>query len=640
MLNSEWRMHIRSCLFVAWLVVAPWSSEPAAAQGMPTKPFVYKAVNMQLVDLLRDFAGAQALPLVIADGVTGVVNGNFQLTPKGFLETVSKAFGLIWYFDGVALYVYPSNQIQTRLIAVKNKDGSLIEAKLNGFGLGDRRYPLRYQADVGLVLVFGPPRHIELVEAIINAMAEQEDPTQGDEVRSFALVYASATDRTVQGLKIPGVATTLGSVFQDKAPSATTPLKGSGFDDVFSRIHRLEGTPEQRANRDRSVQDVAKTVANGGVKPPERIQPMMKSTASSATQNAATPEAPAGRVTISADEATNTVIVRAPAEKMQQIEKLVAKLDVANEMVEIEVQIIDIATDEAQSLGVDWRYQSDSTDVLVSPNSNVSSTGAGFNITTLFRGSALQLLARVRALESRGSARLISHPKVLGAANRTALLQDKRTASVRVAGNQDAQLFSVESGTTLSVLPRIILDPKQTRIAMELLIEDGSFSAQIIDSIPVVQRTTIRTDVMVNEGQSILIGGIASETSSNSRSAVPWLSRLPFVGGAFRTVESAANQRQRIFMLTPKRVVLQEREAAVGTAREAPTQFVFRETAIPAVAAYPESPIPAVPAYPRAQPQGLPADKAHMPPSRAVEGDEPASSREKLAERNAEVRTP
>jgi type III secretion protein C len=567
MAHPHWLNRTAVCVVAASFALTSIESRAAPAKRLPTKPFVYKAQNVPLTDVLRDFAGAQAVPLVIADGVTGTVNASFNATPEAFLEIVSKAFGLIWYFDGVGLFIYPSNQLQTRLFKLKDMKSDSVEAKLAAFGLGDSRYPMRFQRGVGLAMAFGPPRHIELIEAMIGALSEMEGETGPEDVRAFPLTYASAVDRVVQGVTLPGVATTLTSIYSTPAaagPANAVTGAAATLSSTADQLTKLEGTAEQRAQRDSTIQGVARTLANNGTGSTKPVAPNapMKSSIYATPTNDAKQKAPPGKAVFAADESTNTVLVRATQDQMASIGQLITRLDAPNEMIEIEATIIDISSDEVDALGFDWRYQSNSRDIQISPTGTATSTsgavpqGGGFNITTLFRGSAWELLARVRALESKGSARILSQPKVLGAANRTAVLSDKRTASVRVAGNQDAQLFSVEAGTTLQVTPRLILDPAQTRISMDLLIEDGGFSAQTVDDVPIVQRTTIRTDAMLNEGQSLLIGGIVVESSGSGRSGLPGISRVPFFGRLFRVDETYATKRQRLFMLTPKRVSL------------------------------------------------------------------------------------
>ena len=263
---------------------------------------------------------------------------------------------------------------------------------------------------------------------------------------------------------------------------------------------------------------------------------------------------------------------------MGEIEALIAKLDVPRVMIEVEATIIDVSSDEVQSLGFDWRFSGNAAvrDLELSPAVATTTTsgaipqGGGFNITTLLAAGGRELLARIRALEARGNARVVSQPKVLGAANRTAVLSDKRTASVRVAGNQDARLYSVETGTTLRVTPRLIQQAEQTRITLELLIEDGGFSTQSVDDVPIAQRTSISTIATLNEGQALLVGGIEVVGSSEGRSGIPWLSKLPLIGALFRFDSSQSSRRQRLFLITPKRVLLDSVGAAASVAPVAP----------------------------------------------------------------------
>ena len=557
----------------------------ASLSRVARKPFVYNAQNLPLADLLRDFAGAQGLSLVVADGVTGTVNASFQLTPEAFLDTIGKAFGLIWYFDGSGLFVYPSNQMQSRLFKLKGATESQLEDRLAAFRLSDSRFPLRMQPGAGLVLAVGPPRHIELMEAMIAALAEVEAEASPEELRVFQLVYASAGDRSVQSVSLPGMASMLTRVFGSPEMGAGQPPDpAAGMAPMLDTVQRTAAGNERRLQAANEVlRGPVRTLVAGSPAPgvpgtprPSRI--FMSPQKAEARQ----PAAPGSRVTFAADEATNTVLVRGPADRMVDVERLIAKLDVPSDMVEIEATIIDIAADEVESLGFDWQYTAGGGRVQVSPTSTSSSATAiaaqlgGFNITTLISGAGRELLARVRAIEAKGTARIVSQPKVLGAANRTAVLSDKRTASVRVAGNQDAQLFSVEAGTTLQVTPRVILDPVHTRIGLDLFIEDGGFSSQQVDQVPVVQRTTIRTEATLLEGQSLLIGGIVVESTNTARSGVLGLSKLPFIGALFRADETSANRRQRMFLITPKRVTTGTPQAVVRAHEAQPPATALR----------------------------------------------------------------
>jgi type III secretion protein C len=76
------------------------------------KKFVYRAEGKKLPEVFQDFAASQSLPVVIDPGVEGIVNASFDGLPENFLKAMSKTYGVIWYFDGVTLFVYPSRAMQ------------------------------------------------------------------------------------------------------------------------------------------------------------------------------------------------------------------------------------------------------------------------------------------------------------------------------------------------------------------------------------------------------------------------------------------------------------------------------------------------------------------------------------------------
>ncbi len=544
------------CLFGCWLCAMV---NPAQARDLiiQNKRFVYKAEGKPLPEVLRDFAATQSMPVVVAEGVSGVVNASFDLAPQAFLKTISQAFGIVWYFDGVALYIYPSQMIQTQFFRLKGFSPETVLSTLKAFGLGDSQYPLKFQPGENLLVAFGPPRHIELVEAMVASLTEKDTEGNKPLVQVFALKHASAVDRKSDGEILPGVASTLRATFGSAsgAPNVAATASAESTSSALDAMQRLQGTPEQQAASNKALQNAARLKVEPK-KPPQA--PVIRGQDASAGGDAS--------LTFVADEGTNTIIARLPPRFVKTVADLIARLDMPSEMIEISATIIDISSDELAALGFDWRYQSASRQISIGPGAvatQPTSTDGGFNITTLLTNTGREFLSRIRALEAKGSARIVAQPKVLGAVNRSASLTDKRTASVRVAGNLDAQLFSVEAGTTLQVVPRLIADGEYSKIGLDLFIEDGGFTSQSVDQIPVVQRTTVRTDAVLNEGQSLLVGGITVETKTLGTSGIPGLSRIPILGALFRTDEKSSQRRERIFLLTPKRIS-QDRLAGNG----------------------------------------------------------------------------
>ena len=224
-------------------------------------------------------------------------------------------------------------------------------------------------------------------------------------------------------------------------------------------------------------------------------------------------------------------------------------------LVELEATIIDVSSDSLDALGIDWSVKGSRGSVSVTqPPGSTTNT---FSISTLWADAGRELMARVDALSAQGKARVIAKPKVLGVANRPAVMREKRVVTVRVAGNLEANLFQVEAGTLLQVTPQITSVPEAgggvtERIKLSLYIEDGNFERTSVDNIPVVKRTEIMTEAHVGEGESLLIGGITTTSQSSQVDEVQGLGRIPLLGALFRHRNESAGQTERLFLISPR----------------------------------------------------------------------------------------
>src|SRR5262249_14282107 len=155
--------------------------------------------------------------------------------------------------------------------------------------------------------------------------------------------------------------------------------------------------------------------------------------------------------------------VRDAPERLPRYEQLIAALDVEPQSLEIEATIIDVNTDRARELGINWRWNNDGRDVSFS--GSVATTGAG-GVASAVLGSLNQFFARVRALQSEGAARVVSSPQVVTLSNVEAIFDDTQTFFVRVAGREQVDLFPVSAGTLLRVMPHVFRDKNDTRIKL------------------------------------------------------------------------------------------------------------------------------------------------------------------------------
>ncbi|WOI44554.1 type III secretion system outer membrane ring subunit SctC [Acidovorax sp. BLS4] len=525
----------------------------SAAQPLPLPPsaieaaawekgrFVYRAENKRIADVLQDFAASRGTPAIVADGVDGVVNANFDLKPREFLDSVSRAYNLLWYHDGSALYFYPGRSMQSRMFRLKGFNREQVAELLQSFDLGDKRYPIRFNEASSTLYASGPPRHLELVSSALEALDAGVTDNNARTARVFSLQFASAGDRAVGNTTVPGVATMLRKLYgeREKEGASIAPLVRMMDKDNDNTRKKLGAyIPLPSANQ--FLPPLPRATNQDASTPASDLRPL--------TPPAKNPEED-NQPRFEADEGTNSVVVFGRADRMAEFETLIRRLDQKPQLVELEATIIEVNSDSVDALGVNWTLRGSDTNISMNLSNSLMPAAA---LGTIVADAGRHLLARVNALQGEGKARVLSKPSVMGVANRTAVMREKRVATVRVAGNLEANLFQIEAGTLLEMTPQVTRMDGSNNIKLTLYIEDGAFETNVVDQVPIVKKTEIRTEAHVREGESLLIGGITVESEQSQNNAVPGLSKLPLVGGAFRNNERQTQRTERLFLITPR----------------------------------------------------------------------------------------
>lgn len=510
--------------------------------------FLYRADGKRLPDVLRDFAASLSLPLIVADGVEGTVKGDFDMQGQQFLDTLCKAYGLTWYHDGIALYVYPSSAVQSKLFRLQGFREATVKSLLDSLQLGDKRFPLRFDAQAQTLLVYGPPRHVELVSEVLEQLEAGSADRNRRVVRVVPLRFASAADRTFGQTKVPGLVSTLNSLYSggNEAGANAGQDDASGFrrPDRVKAQHNVSGTESSKNVAD--LFGIRGADRNKGESTPAPQRTFMPPGAPSLPRQDDV-QVPVFR----AEEGTNSILIYAQPQLLANCIELINRLDVKPILIEIEATIIDVSSDSVDQLGVSWSVGTGSSSLSVS-SPPVGGNAIPFSMGTLLSNAGHELLARVSALQANGKASVLGKPKVLGLANRTAVMVNKRTVTVKVAGNLEANLFQIDAGTRLQVTPQVNAQDEDGQIRLSLYIEDGAFEDTLVEGVPVMKRIEISTEALVQGGQSILIGGITSSSDVKQLSAVPGLGSLPWVGGLFRTRRDSLQRSERMFLITPR----------------------------------------------------------------------------------------
>ena len=562
---------------------------------------------------LQNLFAAIDVPATISGDLKGNVNGTFVGPADKVLRDVTRVYSLITYYDGSVMHVVPSADLTQRTFALNASAGDRLLRSVNELGLPDARNYLTRTSD-GNMFARGTRRFVEQIDDLLRAaQAQQVAPTQNSGVadfRVFYLRYAWAQDTTMavggRPVVIPGVASILRSLVgaYQYAPigrevllKPTLPsLKGKGL--AGQGVSHQEGkrTPAEARNDAVDVLVAALARTAQAAEAPQQQQTTM----------------PEGmQVHIEADPRMNAIIVRDLAERLPRYEQLIAALDVEPQTLEIEATIIDVNTDKARELGINWRWNNDGREASFS--GSVPTIGPG-GIASAVLGSAGQFLARIRALQTEGVARVVSSPQVVTLSNVEAVFDNSSTFFVRVAGREQVDLFNVSAGTQLRVTPHVFRDRDQTRIKLLVNVEDGTLSNRQVDQIPVVDRSTVNTQALIAEGESLLIGGMVRETNASGEDKVPGLGDVPVVGNLFKTTTKQTARIERMFLITPRMAGSRPAPASTtlrsaqssGSAAPAPTPAAPQNVQVAA-------PAPAAPVA--AQPR--PAAPAVTPPARA-----------------------
>jgi type III secretion protein C len=556
------------------------SSPPRVRIGAPEawaeKRFVYRADNKRLGDVLQDFAASQSVPAVVAEDLEGVVNGNFDVKIEVFLDSMARTYNFLWYHDGSALYFYPGRAIQSRMFRLKGFRREQVQNLLQSLEIGDKRYPIRYDEAQSTLYVSGPPRHVELVTSAIETLDAGLAEAALRSVQVFPLRFATAGDRTIGGVTVVGVASTLRKLFATTSSNSAL--------DALSLIPDSSGELAEMAERTRrGIQPLSKL----GQKPTSP-KPDLRGNVRPAHGKGKPGEQEEIPPQIEADEGTNSVVIQGRSDRMADYGALIQRLDQKPMLVELVATIIEVSSDSVDQLGINWSMKSaGGNSVSVSgPQGRVDGLGGLFTLGTVVANAGRELLARVDALQGEGKARIVSRPSVLGVANRTAVMREQRIATVRVAGNREANLFQVEAGTLLEMTPQVTYADGNNRIKLSIYIEDGNFEAAQIDQIPIVKKTEIRTEAHVREGESLLIAGITIESDKTQRNGVPGLQHVPMVGGLFRATDNRTQRTERMFLITPRLPSSSATAAAAAQAR-AEAASAVAATPLPGAAATP-----------------------------------------------------
>ncbi|MCY6412430.1 type IV pilus secretin PilQ [Acinetobacter sp. VNH17] len=295
------------------------------------------------------------------------------------------------------------------------------------------------------------------------------------------------------------------------------------------------------------------------------------------------------RGTISVDPRTNTLIINDTSQKIDQIRKMIDLLDVSVKQVMIEARIVSASTDFTKEMGVKWGVLSqgitNNSNLLVGgsdttlwnlrepekdsdlggykytierpDNLNVDlgavTPGASRIAFGLISLSDFMLDLELSAVQADGYGEVISTPKVMTADKQSAKIssgtQIPYSSSTGSGANAVPKTEFIDATLTLDVTPSITPEGK---VMMKLNIAKDSVGGSTPTGQLMINKNQIDTNILVDNGETVVLGGIFEQTNQNAQTKVPFLGDLPYIGRLFRRDSKTENKRELLIFVTPR----------------------------------------------------------------------------------------
>lgn len=307
------------------------------------------------------------------------------------------------------------------------------------------------------------------------------------------------------------------------------------------------------------------------------------------TNQLLTPER--GNVTV--DERTNTLLVRDTVAKLEDINRLVQKLDIPVRQVLVDSRVVIANDDFAKDIGVKFGFDQaydEGNEVMVSggleghliDNYQLGSfLGSGVGLKTknedddlvrnlmvnlpqtlsVGRGAAVNLMVgkvgsfllqlELSAMQQEGKGEIVSSPRVITADRKTATIKQGVEIPYQEASSSGATTVAFkEAVLQLQVTPQITPDD---RVIMDLVInKDNPDYSRSVLGVPPVDTREVNTSVLVDNGETVVLGGVYERTRSNSSERIPFFGDLPYVGFLFKQKMEQDDNTELLIFVTPK----------------------------------------------------------------------------------------
>ena len=288
---------------------------------------------------------------------------------------------------------------------------------------------------------------------------------------------------------------------------------------------------------------------------------------------------PQGKIVV--DDFSGVVIISDTKKNLDFIKTVISKIDRNIKQVLIKAKIVELTKSGSQDLGIQWGATinkttgsdfphtiqigggatAGDTTGLTSPDSSgyfvnlpVASPAGALNMMLGNYAGSFLLDIRLQALEEAGKAKVVSEPRIMTINNQQARIESGQEYKYKVIeendGDVDTDVEEDEAKLVLEVKPQITPDNK---ILMNISVEKSELDfSRAVDGYPMKFTRKANSLIMVDDGETAVIGGLTQQTTSQSSTSVPFLSDIPFLGALFKSKSTSNKTNELVIFLTPK----------------------------------------------------------------------------------------
>jgi type IV pilus assembly protein PilQ len=271
-------------------------------------------------------------------------------------------------------------------------------------------------------------------------------------------------------------------------------------------------------------------------------------------------KSPKGKITV--DDRTNLILYSDYPAFIQSARELIGKLDLPTPQVLIESRIVQLNTNAIRDLGIQWSFNINSLDKTGSHrltsdfainHAVAASSLLGFGFGQIVGRNLYQLDIQLSATEQAGKGKVVSAPRVLTLDNAEATIIQGQQIPYRKLNEFGVVTTEFKDATLeLKVTPHITPDQK-VRLEIKAKKEQANFTQQIgPDAAPAIDTRRVNTELLVADGDTIVIGGVIEETENYNEGRTPGLSQVPIIGGMFKNEQYQKTKSELLIFISPR----------------------------------------------------------------------------------------